>query len=197
VWERYGGDWAWDDLVWDYGAPVSALTVNDNVQYLNVTPAATGVAEAGDAGVSAHSWVVAWNPDVPYYQVENGLMLAAPGTPAHSGIDRAPGSKDIRLFGSITANGMHEGLAIIDPAEFAAVALRQMLLARGVTVTGAARAWHRLSECIDHRAVRHRAQGACDACVAAAGRRCEGHAQGQPEPACGVVSAVAGTPGRR
>jgi serine-type D-Ala-D-Ala carboxypeptidase/endopeptidase (penicillin-binding protein 4) len=148
VWERYGGDWAWDDLVWDYGAPISALTVNDNVQYLNVTPAATGVAvtDAGDAGGSAPSWVVAWNPDVPYYRVENGLMLAVPGTAAHSGIDRAPGSRDIRLFGSITANGMHEGIAIIDPAEFAAVALRQMLLARGVTVTGTARAWHRLSE---------------------------------------------------
>ena len=38
VWERYGGSWAWDDLQWDYGAPVSALTVNDNVVYLNVTP---------------------------------------------------------------------------------------------------------------------------------------------------------------
>jgi D-alanyl-D-alanine carboxypeptidase/D-alanyl-D-alanine-endopeptidase (penicillin-binding protein 4) len=90
--------------------------------------------------------VVAWNPDVPYYRVENGLMLASPGTAAHSGIDRVPGSKDIRLFGSIAPNGMHEALAVEDPAEFAAVALRQMLLARGVTVTGTARAWHRLSE---------------------------------------------------
>jgi serine-type D-Ala-D-Ala carboxypeptidase/endopeptidase (penicillin-binding protein 4) len=152
VWERYGGDWAWDDLQWDYGAPVSALTVNDNVQYLNVTPAPAsgavetpGGGEPADAGVGT-PWVVAWNPDVPYYRVENGLMLATPGTVAHSGIDRAPGSKDIRLFGAITPNGMHEALAIEDPAEFAAVALRQMLLARGVTVTGEARAWHRLSE---------------------------------------------------
>jgi serine-type D-Ala-D-Ala carboxypeptidase/endopeptidase (penicillin-binding protein 4) len=152
VWERYGGDWAWDDLLWDYGAPVSALTVNDNVQYLKVTPApaAGTVADVGNtaAGATAPAtpWVVAWNPDVPYYQVENSLMLAAPGTVAHSGIDRAPGSQDIRLFGAITTNGMHEALAIEDPAEFAAVALRQMLLARGVTVTGTARAWHRLSE---------------------------------------------------
>lgn len=153
VWEKYGGDWAWDDLQWDYGAPVSALTLNDSVQYLNVTPApASGTAEtpvAGEpagAGAVPTSWVVAWNPDVPYYRVENGLMLATPGAIAHSGIDRAPGSKDIRLFGAISPNGMHEALAIEDPAEFAAVALRQMLLARGVTVTGTARAWHRLSE---------------------------------------------------
>ncbi|MGB7169151.1 MAG: D-alanyl-D-alanine carboxypeptidase/D-alanyl-D-alanine-endopeptidase [Acidobacteriaceae bacterium] len=150
VWERYGDDWGWDDLLWDYGAPVSALTVNDNVQYLNVTPAPESgtVASAGGAGVGSAGtpWVVAWNPDVPYYRIENGLTLAAPGTVAHSGIDRAPGSRDIRLFGAITPNGMHEGLAIEDPAEFAAVALRQMLLARGVTVTGTAHAWHRLSE---------------------------------------------------
>jgi len=72
--------------------------------------------------------------------------VAGPGEPAHAGIDRAPGSLTIRLFGAVSANGLHNALAIEDPAEFAAVALRQMLLARGVTVTGTARAWHRLSE---------------------------------------------------
>ena len=153
-WERYGGDWAWDDLQWDYGAPVSALTVNDNVIYLNVTPTANAPMPAGvitAPGVPAPPpvppqtvpLVVAWNPDVPFYTVENSLKVAAPGTAARSGIDRAPGSRTIRLYGAITPNGMHEGLAIIDPAEFAATALRQMLLARGVAVTGTARAWHR------------------------------------------------------
>jgi serine-type D-Ala-D-Ala carboxypeptidase/endopeptidase (penicillin-binding protein 4) len=151
VWERYGGSWAWDDLQWDYGAPVSALTVNDNVVYLNVTPgpspATNAAPPAGSEGdtVQPSTFVVAWNPDVPWYRLENSLTLAAPGTPAHSGIDRAPGSLDIRLFGSITANGMHDGLAIEDPAQFAATALRQMLLARGVTVQGSAKAWHRPS----------------------------------------------------
>ena len=150
VWERYGGSWAWDDLQWEYGAPVSALTVNDNVVFLNVTPGGEGatnaVAPAGSEGDTAQRspLVVAWNPDVPYYKLENSLTLAAPGAPAHSGIDRAPGSRDIRLFGTVTPNGMHDALAIEDPAEFAATALRQMLLARGVTVQGTEKAWHRL-----------------------------------------------------
>jgi D-alanyl-D-alanine carboxypeptidase/D-alanyl-D-alanine-endopeptidase (penicillin-binding protein 4) len=153
VWERYGGSWAWDDLQWEYGAPVSALTVNDNVVYLNVTAgpanltpgAANAVAAAGSEGDTAQAspMVVTWNPDVPYYKLENSLTLAS-GTAAKSGIDRAPGSRTIRLFGAVTSNGMHEALAVEDPAEFAATALRQMLLARGVTVTGTARAWHRL-----------------------------------------------------
>ncbi len=151
LFERYGGSWAWDDLQWEYGAPVSALTVNDNVVFLNVTPGPALVANAtapggsdGDTAAAAAPPMVAWNPDVPYYKLENSLTLAAPGTPAHSGIDRAPGSLAIRLYGSVSASGMHEALAIEDPAEFAATALRQMLLARGVNVTGTARAWHRL-----------------------------------------------------
>lgn len=152
-WERYGSDWGWDDLQWEYGAPVSALTVNDNVQYLNVMPApgenqSPGSSGAGNGIVgnspNGHPTLVTWNPDVPYYTLENELTLAPPGTEAHSGIDRAPGSLDIRLFGAITPNGMHEALAIEDPARFAAIALRQMLLAQGVAVTGTARAWHRL-----------------------------------------------------
>ena len=157
VWERYGGSWAWDDLQWEYGAPVSALTVNDNVVYLNVTPvpAVPANASGGGEGDVPHTGptVVEWNPDVPYYRLENSLTIAPPGTPAHSGIDRAPGSLDIRLYGSIAPTGMHEGLAIEDPAQFAATALRQMLLARGVTVKGSAKAWHRLSvDTEDYRA---------------------------------------------
>ena len=154
VWERYGGSWAWGDLQWEYGAPVSALTVNDNVVYLNVTPevtarpvgAANPAPPAGSEGDTASTspMVVAWNPDVPYYKLENSLTLASGTAAAHSGIDRSPGSLAIRLYGSVSANGMHEALAVEDPAEFAATALRQMLLARGITVTGTAKAWHRL-----------------------------------------------------
>ena len=131
-WEPYGGDWAWDDLEWDYGAPVSALTVNDNVVFLNVAPSPYHLPT-----------VVTWDPDVPYYALENSLISVPGDDPASYGIDRAPGSLTIRLYGSINSNGLHEGLAIQDPAEFAAIALRQMLLARGVEITGRAMAQHR------------------------------------------------------
>src|ERR1700761_8293241 len=55
VFERYGQGWAQDDLQWDYGAPVSALTVNDNIRYLTLAPGAT----AGDAVIAT------WNPPLP------------------------------------------------------------------------------------------------------------------------------------
>ena len=36
VWERYGEGWSQDDLVREWGAPVSALTINDNVIFVNI-----------------------------------------------------------------------------------------------------------------------------------------------------------------
>ncbi len=137
-WEPYGGDWAWDDLQWDYGAPVSALTINDNIVFLNVAPSANNLPT-----------VVTWNPDVPYYVLENSLTTAAGDEQPSYGIDRGPGSLTIRLYGSISPSGMHERLAVQDPAQFAAIALRQMLLAHGVEITGKAMAQHR--EDIDTR----------------------------------------------
>jgi len=130
AWERYGAGWAWDDLEWSYGAAVSALTVNDNVVYLNIPPSGQ---------------LSEWNPDTPYYALE-GSLTPLPGTgPANPGIDRQPGSKIVRLYGTMNQNGLHVALALEDPAEYAATALRQMLLAKGIDVKGAARAQHRFS----------------------------------------------------
>jgi serine-type D-Ala-D-Ala carboxypeptidase/endopeptidase (penicillin-binding protein 4) len=136
VYERYGAGWSWDDLQWGYGAPVSALSVNDNEVYLNAMPAA----QVGNTAV------VSWLPATPYYAVENSLATSAPGDPGKPGVERSPGSMTVRIFGltPLGQQGLHTALAIEDPAEYAAKALRGMLLARGVLVNGKARAQHRL-----------------------------------------------------
>jgi D-alanyl-D-alanine carboxypeptidase/D-alanyl-D-alanine-endopeptidase (penicillin-binding protein 4) len=131
-WEPYPGDWTWDDLQWDYGAPISALTVNDNIVFLNVAPSTPASPPA-----------VTWDPDVPYYTLENSLTSVPGDEHASYGIERGPGSLDIRLYGSINQAGLHERLAIQDPAQYAAIALRQMLLAHGLEITGRAMAQHR------------------------------------------------------
>ncbi len=136
VFERYGAGWSWDDLQWGYGAPVSALSVNDNEVYLNAMPAA-------QVGGTA---VVSWLPPTAYYTLDNSLITSPPGDPGKPGVERSPGSMTVRLFGRTPLNqaGLHTALAIEDPAEYAARSLRTMLLARGVQVTGQARAQHRL-----------------------------------------------------
>lgn len=135
--EPYGSGWAWDDLQWDYGAPVSALTINDNVVYLDLMPGA----KIGDPLAAA------WNPAVPYYALESTAVTGPPAPKPRLGIDRQPGSKTVRLYGTLPASskGVHLALAIEDPAEFAALAFRQMLVAHGVAVAGEAVAQHTLS----------------------------------------------------
>ncbi len=135
--QPYGTGWAWDDLSWLYGAPVSALTVNDNAIFLNVLPGA----KAGDTPTAQ------WDPPTPYYTVENSMTTVARGIPFHPGIDRVAGSQAIRLFGTtaIGTDGVHAGLAIEDPADFTARAFAEMLRRRGIVIAGQARPRHRLS----------------------------------------------------
>ncbi len=136
-WEPYGAGWAWDDLEWSWGAPVSALTVNDNVAYLAIMPGA----QPGDA------LTYAWSPDMTslYYTVSDAGRTSAAGSQPSLGLDRQIGSREIRIFGTLPAGGpaKHLALAIQDPAEFAALAFRQMLEARGIAVSGGAVAHHR------------------------------------------------------
>ncbi len=132
--ERYGSGWAWDDLQWEYGAPVSALSVNDNSVYLDLAP-----------GTKPEDPIAAaWNPPIPYYALENSAVTGPTSPKPQIGVDRQPGSKIVRLYGVLPVNskGMHLALAIEDPAEFAAAAFRQMLLDRGIMVTGPAAAQH-------------------------------------------------------
>ncbi len=130
VWERYGSGWVWDDLEWGYGAPVSALTVNDNVVYLNLP---------------VNGQPSPWNPDTPYYTLESSLTVLPGNQPPSPGIDRGLGSKNVRVYGTTNQNGLHVSLAVEDPPEYAAIALREMLLAKGIEVKGTARPQHRQS----------------------------------------------------
>lgn len=133
--ERYGNGWAQDDLMWEYGAPVSALTINDNEVFLNILPGSA----TGDKAY------LHFDPDTDYFHVENRLTTSAAGTKRDVSIDRAPGSREIVLWGTIPLDdkGVNESLAVDDPALFAAMELRDMLIHRNVHVTGGAVAKHR------------------------------------------------------
>jgi serine-type D-Ala-D-Ala carboxypeptidase/endopeptidase (penicillin-binding protein 4) len=134
--ERYPSGWSWDDLQWGYGAPISALTVNDNDVYLSAMPGA----QAGDTALAS------WLPSTSYYTLENSLITSA-GPSEGPGMERQPGSLTVRLYGQtpLGKDGIHGALAIEDPADYAARSLKEMLLARGIQIRGAAQARHRFS----------------------------------------------------
>ena len=76
--EPYGRDWSWGDLMWAYGAPVSALSFNENALELSVTPDPNSISAPTDQA-GAHSTVAEWMPDVDYYTLEKLDDARGPG----------------------------------------------------------------------------------------------------------------------
>src|SRR5207237_8874229 len=68
--ERYGEGWSQDDLVWADGAPVSALTINDNVIFVNILPA-DRVGERAFVSIT---------PFADYYRIDNRIITTPSGT---------------------------------------------------------------------------------------------------------------------
>jgi D-alanyl-D-alanine carboxypeptidase/D-alanyl-D-alanine-endopeptidase (penicillin-binding protein 4) len=132
--ERYGEGWSQDDLVWDYGAPVSALTINDNVVFVNILP--------GDR-VGERAFVSIM-PFADYYRIDNRIITTPSGTQRKIFINREPGSTQLTLWGNVPLDdaGASEDLAIEDPAEFAATLFRGLLQTRGISVYGRQRTRH-------------------------------------------------------
>ncbi|MGA3346511.1 MAG: D-alanyl-D-alanine carboxypeptidase/D-alanyl-D-alanine-endopeptidase [Terracidiphilus sp.] len=153
--EPYGTSWAWNDMQWSYGAPVSALTFNENTIELTIT--AGPVAETGLAGNSAAAAGTStpaappappageWTPDLDYYTLDNSMTAAPRGEIAHPGLEHRPGSLMVRAWGTVAPEGFHASLAVEDPAEYTAAAFKEALRNRGVAVNGSPVSRHKLS----------------------------------------------------
>ena len=131
VWEPYPDGWALDDALWEYGAPVSALTVNDNVIQVQLR------AGSEDEPVS-----VRLSPSLDYYLLDVRIQVQA-GV-GRVWVERLPGSHHLRVWGTLAPKEQRTvSLAIVDPALYAARAFRDALRRRGVAVAGRAVARHR------------------------------------------------------
>jgi D-alanyl-D-alanine carboxypeptidase/D-alanyl-D-alanine-endopeptidase (penicillin-binding protein 4) len=136
--EPYGQAWGWDDLQWSYGAPISALTFNDNTVELTVTPDAAKPGEAAPGATTAE-----WTPSLEYYTLDNTMKQAAAGEAARPGLARMPGSRMVRAWGTGGSEGFRTGMALEDPAEYTAAAFIEALRSRGVTVSAGTATRHR------------------------------------------------------
>ncbi len=128
--------WAVDDAAYDFGAPVSALTVEESAVEIRLTPGA----EAGDPVT------VELRPAVEYFWIDNRLRTASDASPLD--LVRMPESGVVRLTGSLKAGGPVRTLrtAVDDPARFAAHLFRDALTRRGIVVDGPAIARHRTAD---------------------------------------------------
>jgi len=136
--EPWGQGWSWNNFVWYYAAPVSALSVNENALSLIVAPGAA----PGDAAEAS------WAPGDDLLTVDNQLITGLPGTEQTLRMQRVPGLEILRLTGSIPADAAPRAYAVAmrDPAETAALRLFRLLTERGVTVEGKIRGRHEPTE---------------------------------------------------
>jgi D-alanyl-D-alanine carboxypeptidase/D-alanyl-D-alanine-endopeptidase (penicillin-binding protein 4) len=130
VWRPYPEGWSAGDEAWGYGAPVSALMVNDNEFTLSIEAGA----EDGDPARITSA------PREPLVIMNRVRTTAG----AENSIRVERGRGELRIWGALKpGDSDSETLAVGDPALFAATALRDALERRGVVIEGVAVARHR------------------------------------------------------
>ena len=132
--EPYPSGWEIDDMVWEYGAAVSAIVVDDNTTSLTLT--------AGDSAGAPAQVVVA--PATPDFIVQNDVVTSAAETKSDLTLTREPDSKLVVIRGTMPAHSTPRKLvlAIHDPAKHAAALLTRLLVERGVKISGVPRSMH-------------------------------------------------------
>jgi D-alanyl-D-alanine carboxypeptidase/D-alanyl-D-alanine-endopeptidase (penicillin-binding protein 4) len=132
--ERYPNGWEIDDMVWEYGAAISSIVVDDNTVALTLTPGE----KMGDPVLASVS------PLTPDFALENDVSTSAPGVKSDLTLTREPGANLVVVRGTLPAKGTPRKLvlAIEEPALHAASLLRGLLSERGVKVDGKIRAVH-------------------------------------------------------
>ena len=134
AYDPYPAGWSVGDLYFPLGAAVSAIALDENTISIEVRPGA----RLGDpASLAVEPW--------PGYETFGHEITTGPSdSKAKFSVVREPGAKWILLRGTIPLGGapFKLELAMNDPAEYAAHVLQLLLEARGVRVTGQARAVH-------------------------------------------------------
>src|ERR1051325_7987471 len=127
-----GSGWEWEDLTWSYGAPVSALSINDNAIDLNVKP--------GDR-IGAPVAYATGPPSASFLTIVNRATTSERGSRSALRIYRGLGANTLELSGTLPLGdaGFVGGVAIPDPALAFVSMLRDALIKRGVKIDGRVR----------------------------------------------------------
>ncbi len=128
----YGAGWVAEDLVDDYGAEVSAISLEQNFADLRVTP-------ADAAGQPAEFELL--HPFTGL-TVINRMRTADPGTARVLQARRGLGERTVYVLGEVPAGGVVEvlDLTVPQPARWFAAALKEALARGGIRVDGEPRA---------------------------------------------------------
>ena len=124
----YGSGWAWDDLAHDYGAEISALTINDNALQLNVKPGRR----------TGRPCELELKPATPFVILSNQTQTVAKGLPRSISLYRPPGANVTYVRGQMPVEdgGSHEAVTVHNPAGLFVALFKEALARHGVKVGG-------------------------------------------------------------
>jgi D-alanyl-D-alanine carboxypeptidase/D-alanyl-D-alanine-endopeptidase (penicillin-binding protein 4) len=128
--ETLGAGWAWDYLAAGYAAPSGALSYNENVAVVRVSPAV-------DVGRPAR---VTLGPPGTLLDLANRVTTGPAGSAAALSLVRLPGSARLTIGGQVPAGGatLVRTAAVDDPTRVFVEALRIALATHGIGVDGGA-----------------------------------------------------------
>ncbi|GLQ87580.1 peptidase M15 [Dyella flagellata] len=129
-----GSGWEARDLQSWFATPSSALSVEDNMVQVSVTP----------ANAAGHPAAVMLNPAGAIPHLVNSITTSAQNTRNDINLYRAPGNSTLYAFGHIAAHGEPQTfrLAMADPAWYAGTQMREALERHGVHLHGSLRVRH-------------------------------------------------------
>jgi D-alanyl-D-alanine carboxypeptidase/D-alanyl-D-alanine-endopeptidase (penicillin-binding protein 4) len=132
--DPYPPGWSVGDLYFTFGAPVSAIAFNDNSISVEVSP---GLRVGDPASVTVE-------PAAAIGSFGHELTTGVADGKPEFGVVSQPGPQFLLLRGLIPLGHvpLKLDLAMPDPAETAALALKQVFAARGVRITGTVRVQH-------------------------------------------------------
>ena len=132
--DPYPPGWSIGNIFFSFGAPVSALSFNDNCITVTILPGA----KVGDAA----SIIV--EPAAAAETFSHAILTVDAVAKSEIGVVRQPGADFLLLHGSIPLGhaALKLELAMTDPARTAGASLKQIFESRGVRVTGAVRVRH-------------------------------------------------------
>jgi D-alanyl-D-alanine carboxypeptidase/D-alanyl-D-alanine-endopeptidase (penicillin-binding protein 4) len=136
--ERYPNGWEVDDMVWEYGAAISSIVVEDNTVTLTLL--------SGErTGDPVQAVLV---PATPDFTVINKTSTSAAEVKSDLTLTREPGANLVTVSGTMPAKSAPRKLilAIQEPALHAAALLKKLLEERGIQIDGPAKAIHEPAE---------------------------------------------------
>jgi D-alanyl-D-alanine carboxypeptidase/D-alanyl-D-alanine-endopeptidase (penicillin-binding protein 4) len=132
--DPYPAAWTAGDLFFRFGAPVSAIAFNDNIISVRIQPGD----RLGDPAT------ITTEPNAALDTFGHQITTVGDGGTSDFAVVRQPGPNSVLLRGTIPISHapVHLDLAMTAPAETVALALKQLLEARGVRVLGQTRVQH-------------------------------------------------------